>query len=71
MDGNFGFDLNKLIMEIMNQYGASGFAMMLCVYLLRVFSVKMDKIIELQNKLYGAMDAYAKQKQSKRGGCDD
>lgn len=72
MDGKFTFDLADLVIRLIEQYGAAGFAMSFGVYYVVILQKKIDKLINLNYKMFGALTAFAsKSKKSKRGIEDD
>lgn len=68
MDGNMTFNLTELILQVIEQYGAAGFAMGFGIYYIFILQKKLDKLTETTNKMFGAVSAFAnKYFEEKRG----
>ena len=67
------FDLTKLVITLIDNYGAVGFSIAFCLYFLKVVMNKLDRLIVLSNKTFGVMLAIAKkdEKYFSEGDGDD
>ncbi len=59
MDGNISFDLTSLVFMLIEKYGVAGFAISFFAYFFWLYAKKIDALIKICNKMFGAVSTFA------------